>query len=504
EHYSCCDALKGTEKHEYTAESAGSCVKCEFKCQHSSKPSSEATCIELAVCSDCGLEFGELDFSNHESTEMIYIPVTEANAHESFHVCCNEYEKHEDHNFIFNDETEKYTCICGETAVCFITGDIFFSDFFVAVKEAQSISNSKVTLLNDICLDPIILDAFIFELDLAGYDVTFNGTTDDNYAIKIVETAALSVSDSKGGGTITAPKNANLLYSGGIQFKLYGGTLKADKTVINMKNNSENHLYDGTLIGKYGIDISESFLLFKGKPEIKSTELDILSGESDIFYIYADLKDAQYTIYRKEANQLATLFEEIIADDTWFSNQAENRVVFQNEENYSLFIRYDMTKADISLSRDEYSYTASEVKPDIISEFEGNPISFIISYTDIEGNPVDYPVDARKYNLIAEGNMEFFGKVILPFTITNATPLISWEFEEETVTYTGDSAVFSRPQVILEDGDYFENEIRYSYRSLNTEEEYIEGLPVNVGDYEILASTDAFTNYDSAVSESSM
>ena len=80
------------------------------------------------------------------------------------------------------------------------------------------------------------------------------------------------------------------------------------------------------------------------------------------------------------------------------------------------------------------------------------------------------------------------------FEITAATPTIAWSNTNESVDYTGSAAVITAPVVTLVNGEAYSGTISYSYTGTSVG----NGLPINVGTYEITASIPAQGNYAAA------
>lgn len=73
-------------------------------------PAVAATCTSLAICADCNWAYGEFDLDNHSSEEMHYAPSSEfASLHVATHVCCKAS---------FTEEHEGGKANCVAQAIC--------------------------------------------------------------------------------------------------------------------------------------------------------------------------------------------------------------------------------------------------------------------------------------------------------------------------------------------------------------------------------------------------
>lgn len=93
--------------------------------------------------------------------------------------------------------------------------------------------------------------------------------------------------------------------------------------------------------------------------------------------------------------------------------------------------------------------------------------------------------------------------VSVEYTISPATPTITWASNSKTVNYTGDVISIEKigaPTVTLVNGESYEGTIQYSYRAKDSSGEFTSGLPTEVGTYEVKASVAADGNYTAAES----
>lgn len=111
-----------------------------------------------------------------------------------------------------------------------------------------------------------------------------------------------------------------------------------------------------------------------------------------------------------------------------------------------------------------------------------------------EGKPVTVSV-ALKDSVYGK-NYEVVGTFKTTGNIVIGKPEIIWTKGFQTVTYTGKEAVIEPPEVELGKGEVFSGEIHYSYST--SDSGFFEGLPTDVGEYEVRAKVDAQGNYGGA------
>ncbi len=503
--HACCDAFIETASHQYTEESAGKCELCEYECQHLSDNFTPADCQNVSICGECGLTFGEIDPYFHASEDVMYLPNAEdAELHDVRYACCDSLKDTEVHNFVLDEETGSYTCVCGAEAAWMLTYEdetAYYCNLDAAIVTAEIIPESVLVPMCDMSVDPFVLTASFCTLDLNGLQISINNVPEKDYAVVVEEMAKLRITDSKGGGRISAPDGMDLFILNGGTIEIMGGTLLCDGAVIRDKGTASIYLYGGTLIGENGVVSENGDLILYSKADLQCTGMDLQIGTEAMLYVGTDLHGAGYTVSRKEIGTFAILAAGLTFDDTWFVNQAENRVLTADDS--TICVRYDFTKADVQLNQEEFAYSGNAVTPNITGTFEGISLEaahYEIRYIDADENDVE-PVVPGEYYAVITGIGDFAGTVELPFHITNAIPVIQWQKESAELIFTGETSEILPPEILLTGEDVFDGEIVYSYRTAGAEETYEEGLPVNTGSYEIMAAIEAFGYYTSAETE---
>ena len=83
--WNCCNLVTvAGEEHEWEN---GICSECGYICNHTG---GTATCIAKAVCTTCGIEYGEKDFNKHENLyHAAQAPTCTKNGHEAYWKCKN-------------------------------------------------------------------------------------------------------------------------------------------------------------------------------------------------------------------------------------------------------------------------------------------------------------------------------------------------------------------------------------------------------------------------------
>ncbi|MDE6259817.1 MAG: S-layer homology domain-containing protein [Oscillospiraceae bacterium] len=105
--------------------------------------------------------------------------------------------------------------------------------------------------------------------------------------------------------------------------------------------------------------------------------------------------------------------------------------------------------------------------------------------------------------ITAAGSGNYSGSASGTFTISPATPVISWGTTAQELTYSGSPAAITAPTVALVKDEEFSGTITYSYAA-GTSTSYTTGLPTNAGTYTIKASIAANGNYSAAQSTNTL
>ena len=132
----------------------------------------------------------------------------------------------------------------------------------------------------------------------------------------------------------------------------------------------------------------------------------------------------------------------------------------------------------------------------------------------------DYEVKCTKGTSVGEiitiivTGITYNGTYKMTFSVTQATPVITWEADSKTVDYDGNPVEKADlPEVIISgiyagDSDALKNSVRFSYKRIQdgngnavADTGYIDGLPTDAGTYEIIASLPETQNYHAAESD---
>ncbi|MGN0364776.1 MAG: hypothetical protein ACI4E5_02405, partial [Suilimivivens sp.] len=108
------------------------------------------------------------------------------------------------------------------------------------------------------------------------------------------------------------------------------------------------------------------------------------------------------------------------------------------------------------------------------------------------------PRDTKNYDSLTTG---------MSFTITPATPEMTWGTTSQSAAYTGTEIVTSKltpPNVTLKNSESYSGTFTYSYRAQGSSAAFTSGLPTERGTYEVKASIAAGGNYTAAETESTM
>lgn len=483
----------------------GSCKYCSQTCSHNSWDVIPATCTSPKICIKCGHEIGEPDYLNHSSYEMTYVPSEENESiHNINYSCCGQLINSEEHIFNLDEESGVYRCICGITAVCALVagGEIkYFSSFSLAAESAKEYSDSLIYPLTDFSMNSTVIDGADFVLDLNGKEILFTGITEYNSAIA-VKSGSVVITDGTGGGSITAPQGADLIYSEGGTVDIRSGNLVSEQAVIRATNNSNVIIQGGNFSGEYGIIAECQSIILNGEAEFQCSKADFSLSENSYITVNTALSN-HYSVEKEKAGLLAVSGMNIPLDSENFGCTADNRLIVSDTEG-NLYLKYALTCTDIYLESEEFVFSGNAVFPVVYASFEELSVEYDISYSDEEGNEVESAVNSGMYTAVITGKGDFVGTVELPFRISAAIPIIEWTVLQQEVTFNGESAEIIPPVVILPSGEAFEGEIHYSYRALYSADSFTQGLPVEVGAYEVTAAIDGFGNYTGAETESSM
>lgn len=122
------------------------------------------------------------------------------------------------------------------------------------------------------------------------------------------------------------------------------------------------------------------------------------------------------------------------------------------------------------------------------------------------------PLDAKNYNIeysnhinAGEASVTVMGTEVIfnqteTFQIGRATPVIAWGDAVQELDYTGSTAVITAPAVTLVNDEAYSGTIQYSYTAQSSNE-WMGGLPSDIGVYTVKAMIAEQDNYTAAESE---
>lgn len=84
------------------------------------------------------------------------------------------------------------------------------------------------------------------------------------------------------------------------------------------------------------------------------------------------------------------------------------------------------------------------------------------------------------------------------------TPTIKWNKTTQVVKYTGKEAIVEEPIVEFPNNEKYDYTIKYTYKPVKTQSEFIQGLPTKVGEYEVKATVIATDKYNTATTNTNM
>ncbi|MBR2913936.1 MAG: hypothetical protein IKC40_08460, partial [Oscillospiraceae bacterium] len=483
-------------KHDYEE---GICSRCGLPCEHDKGNSSDASCTAAAICAECGMEYGDLDSDAHTSEEVYYQQNEEdLNSHDIYYACCDAFHSTEPHIYAYDQETGYYFCVCNVQAAASVDNGeevTYFSEFEDAINYACSIPDTKLTVLKDLELKPFSMEDACFSIDLNGKKLSISGAEEDEFALTL-SNITITFEDSAGGGSISAADGAGLFYLENGVMSIMDGSFNTNGTLFKHKGGSLE-FYGGSFFANEGIAAYDSTILFYGVPEFTCTTAEIILRDGAGIVLRTSLGDSKYRVSVDKVGVYAIIECNVEADPAWFELLEENRVsVLENINTY--ICKYDFTKAQVTLTSSENPYNGEGNPPEISVLFEGNTPEYEVTYFDASGKQIDLPKDTGEYKVVITGQMDYEGKLEYSYHITDAVPELSWASETETLVYTGAPAEITPLQVKLQGGEEYDGNIQYFFRKAGTDGAIIRGLPVNAGEYEIMAYITAFKNYTGA------
>lgn len=160
----------------------------------------------------------------------------------------------------------------------------------------------------------------------------------------------------------------------------------------------------------------------------------------------------------------------------------------------------DITEAAVTLSPESFTYTGTEQKPTVTVKLGDKTLTEGTHYT------VTYSgdgINVGSYSVTVAGDGTYYTGTATSkpsYTISPATPTLTWDGESQALVYTGSQAAVTAPTVTLVNGETYSGEISYQYKA-SGESAYTDGLPTDVGTYTVVASIAAQGNYTAASGE---
>lgn len=111
--------------------------------------------------------------------------------------------------------------------------------------------------------------------------------------------------------------------------------------------------------------------------------------------------------------------------------------------------------------------------------------------------------DAGTATITITGKDNYSGTATGTFTISPATPTITWGTTPQELTYNGTPATITAPDVTLVNNEQFSGTVTYSY-AVSGSNSYTSGLPTDAGTYTIKAGIAASGNYAAAQSTNTL
>ncbi len=207
-----CDLCGATLTDCMDADNDHNCDICgEVLSQHTG---GTATCTDLAVCEICKEAYGEVNTSNHASTDFTY-QIIDANSHEKRHACCGTAAETADHAY------SNGFCLCG--AHQHEDGTVFLPTATLPTTAGNYYLTADVEISNE------WLPASSTKLCLNGHSITQTGgsATIRIDTIRVKAGVTLALSDCQGSGIITRAKDTSGsgVYIQGGDFLLHSGAI---------------------------------------------------------------------------------------------------------------------------------------------------------------------------------------------------------------------------------------------------------------------------------------
>ena len=160
----------------------------------------------------------------------------------------------------------------------------------------------------------------------------------------------------------------------------------------------------------------------------------------------------------------------------------------------------DISSATVTLSPESFTYNGQSQRPTVTVTLGDKTLTEGTHYT------VTYSgegINVSSYSVTVAGDGKYYTGTASSqpsYTISPATPTLTWSDTSQVLGYTGSPVVITAPTVTLVNGEIYSGEISYQYKAEGTDD-YTNGLPTDVGTYTVVASIAAQGNYTAASGE---
>lgn len=270
----------------------------------------------------------------------------------------------------------------------------------------------------------------------------------------------------------------------------------------------------GSYTGKeYGIGAKQVKLQLGGAamdeepvavPVVVGETADFLLDDS-VIEVLCDLGEGGYKVENRTPGVFAFVSdyeEDAAAGKDWF--KSINAEVSYLSETREWSVPNSIAEA-VTVEQTAFTYNGTAQAPVITkAELYGQELiadtDYIVTYTK-DGEAVEKTVNAGKYRMVVTGQGAYSGTYEVEYEIAAVTPVLTWEQTSEQLEYSGKAAALgTKVNVTLINDETFGGAVTYAYRAKGTEA-FTDGLPVEVGTYEVKAIVAAAGNYAAAETE---
>ena len=364
-----------------------------------------------------------------------------------------------------HEDMKKGYCDDCRTQYAAVVGKNYYTNLKDAVKAADKTSEKSVTLLTDLNGEKLKLGDVHLTVDKEAVTIekcTLSGSGE----FVVLNKGNLTLNNT----TITNTK-------GDYAIMTKGGTAVLNK--VTMEAESAQVRMDG------------------GKLELASTPVD------GTVFVTND-RPGDFAVATGKAAE--------IADVSWISNSV-SRPIYD-----SATLTWRMSgsiKNAVTVDKEDLVYNGQLQLPAVQVVLYGRELVEGVDYevlcpipdplaavyeNDLEEAPEQpAPIHAGTYSLRVKGLGDYNGSFDAEFKIVEAVPVLNWNKDTDTVTYSGSAAALNaQVEVATADGKDYEGAINYTYRTAGSQDAFAVGLPVNAGTYEIMAAVEAFDNHEGA------